>query len=553
MVIIPLAIKGQAIGTIRLEAWDNPRILSPDQLNLAMILANAGAVALENAALYENQLQAAEKLRELDKLKSQFLANMSHELRTPLNSIIGFSRVILKGIDGPISELQQQDLSAIYNAGQHLLDLINNILDISKIEAGKMELAFDDSVNLNDLLNSVMSTASGLIKDKPIKIEKFVETGLPLVRADVTRIRQVVLNLISNAVKFTEGGVIQVRAEVQQTQPGRPEVVVKVIDSGIGIAEEDQKKLFQPFSQVDESATRKTGGTGLGLSICRLLVEMHGGQIGVWSEVDHGSTFWFTLPLPYTEPVVDPGGKKLILSIDDERPILNLYDRYLSGYGYRVVPLTDPKQAVARAKEIKPFAITLDIMMPERDGWQVLEALKADPETRGIPVIVCSIVEELDKGFSLGAADYLAKPILEEDLITSLNRLNSDGTIKDILIIDDDDDDLRLVEKILSKDTRYRLSFAKGGAQGLAAIKTSRPHAVILDLFMPGLDGFTLLENMRSDPALRDIAVIIFTAGDLSYEEKNRIAQFSQTMIQKSLIREEDLLKGIESALKRFQ
>lgn len=552
MAIIPLAVKGQAIGSIRLEAWDVARSLTPDQLNLSMIMANAAAVALENARLYTEQREATDKLRDLDRMKSQFLANMSHELRTPLNSIIGFSRVILKGIDGPVTDLQQQDLSAIFNAGQHLLDLINNILDISKIEAGKMELAFDDSVNLSDLLNSVMSTAAGLVKDKPIKLERFVEEDMPPVRADVTRIRQVVLNLISNAVKFTDAGTIAVRVETQINEDGRSEAIVKVVDSGIGIAEVDHKKLFQPFSQVDDSPTRKTGGTGLGLSICRLLIEMHGGKIGVISQVGKGSTFWFTLPLP-NQAIKRQEGKKLILAVDDERPILNLYERYLSAHGYQVIPLTDPLKVVERAKEVRPFAITLDVMMPNKNGWQVLESLKSDLETRNIPVVVCSILEDTEKGFSLGAADYLMKPILEEDLVTALKRLNSDGSIREILIIDDDATDLRLLEKLLGNQSNFHLTFANGGTQGLVAIQSNKPHLVILDLFMPGLDGFTLIETMRADVNLRNIPVIIFTAGDLTEEQQQHLSKFTERMLQKGVFKEDDLLKSIESALKRFE
>ncbi len=230
-------------------------------------------------------------------MKSQFLANMSHELRTPLNSIIGFSRVILKGIDGEINDIQRQDLTSIYNSGQHLLGLINDVLDISKIEAGKMELQFDD-VNIIELINSVMSTAVGLVKDKPIKLRHILPESLPIVSADNTRIRQVLLNFLSNAAKFTEEGSITVKAIETLSPDGEPEILVSVTDTGEGIAREDRDKLFQPFSQVDDSPTRKSGGTGLGLSICRSFMEMHQGRIGLlWSEVGQGSTFFFALPI----------------------------------------------------------------------------------------------------------------------------------------------------------------------------------------------------------------------------------------------------------------
>ncbi len=321
IILVPLLVKAQSIGVIELLAQHIP--VNPDAalLNLMITLANAAAVALENANLYERQLQTAEQLREVDKLKSQFLANMSHELRTPLNSIIGFSRVILKGIDGPVSELQQQDLTAIHSAGNHLLQLINDVLDISKIEAGKMELAYDNHVNMGDLVTSAMSTAIGLTKDKPIKLIKQIEQDLPLIKADPTRIRQVLINFLSNAAKFTETGSITVSVAKEESLP--PGIIgggiettvnswlaVRVTDTGPGILKVDQAKLFMPFSQVDSSPTRKVGGTGLGLSISRLLIELHNGKIGVESEPGKGSTFFFYLPINI-EQEKPPGGGNL--------------------------------------------------------------------------------------------------------------------------------------------------------------------------------------------------------------------------------------------------
>jgi signal transduction histidine kinase/putative methionine-R-sulfoxide reductase with GAF domain len=424
LVILPLAVKGQAIGIITLEAWDEQTGFNLTQTTLAVTLANAAASALENARLYEVQLSTSEKLREVDKLKSQFLANMSHELRTPLNSIIGFSRVILKGIDGPVSELQQQDLNAIYSAGQHLLNLINDILDISKIEAGKMELSFVDDVNLADLITSVLSTAVGLVKDKPIQLKQIISPDLPSVRADPTRLRQVILNLLSNAAKFTEQGTILIEAGVQTPQPGKSEIIVKVTDTGIGISAEHQRNLFQPFTQVDGSATRKTGGSGLGLSISRLLVEIHGGRIGVESTEGEGSCFYFTLPIgPRSELPVPEPGSRVILAIEGEWQVLYLYDRYLSEHNYNVIPVSIPGEAVQRARDVQPQAILLDVFLPGGSGWKILEDLKKDPATRHIPVIICSLLDERERAFNLGAADYLLKPILEEDLISSLQRL----------------------------------------------------------------------------------------------------------------------------------
>lgn len=518
-------------------------------------MADQIAVAIDNARSYELAQQAISEMRELDQLKSQFLANMSHELRTPLNSIIGFSRVILKGIDGPVTELQDQDLNAIYNSGQHLLRLINDILDLSKIDAGKMELAFDD-VNLPELLQSVISTVGGLIKDKPVQIIQNISPDIPILRADAMRIRQVVINLLSNATKFTEQGSITISANVEVGAHNQPEVTVKVTDTGSGIALVDQKKLFQPFSQVDSSPTRKTGGTGLGLSISRRLIELHGGRIDVISQPDQGSTFYFTLPLPKTpeskSKIEGLRGEKIILAVDDDPQVIGLYERYLQPQGFQVVAVTDPALATDRARQLKPFAITLDIMMPGRDGWTILRELKNDPETRDIPVIVCSILEEEQKGFSLGAADYLVKPILEDDLLNALDRLNKDDDIHNVLVIDDDPADLRLVAKILESG-RFHPILAQGGENGWAMLETEKPDAVVLDLFMPDMNGFSILEKLRSDPKLSEIPVIVITGADLDSEQRKLLSDFGQNLLQKGALNENELLSVLDHAIKRIR
>jgi signal transduction histidine kinase/DNA-binding response OmpR family regulator len=551
---IPLRIGKRTIGALDLQSTEVDAF-TPDDIAVLQTLADQIAIAIDNARSYELAQQAINEMRELDRLKSQFLANMSHELRTPLNSIIGFSRVILKGIDGPITDLQDQDLTAIYNSGQHLLRLINDILDLSKIDAGKMELSFDD-VNIAELLQSVIPTASGLIKEKPIKIYTAIEPNLPIVRADAMRLRQVMINLLSNAAKFTEEGSITVAADIETAQTGQLELVVKVIDTGTGIAAEDQYKLFQPFSQVDASPTRKTGGTGLGLSISRRLIELHGGRIDVHSEVGKGSTFFFTLPLPKikeSKPKIEGHhGEKYILAIDDDSQVISLYERYLQPQGYQVVGLTDPTQAVERARQLKPYAITLDIMMPGRDGWTVLAELKNDLDTRDIPVLICSILEEEEKGFSLGATDYLVKPILEDDLLNSLNRLNGDGNIHNILVIDDDPKDLRLYEKIL-KQGQFNPILAEGGRQGWEFLLKNPPQAVILDLFMPDMNGFAILEKLRTTPELNDIPVIVVSGADLTIDQQKQLNDFGQKLLRKGSLNESELLALLERTLKHIK
>jgi signal transduction histidine kinase len=292
---VPIGGPDSPVGVLEFDAPEEIGSWSDEDKELVEAVAQQLGSALQDMRSHQLTQQALEEMREADQLKSQFLANMSHELRTPLNSIIGFSRVILKGIDGPITDTQREDLNAIYNAGQHLLGLISDMLDISRIEAGKLDLTFGD-VNLAEIITGVMTTAIGLAKDKPIELVTDIPEDLPIIRADSIRIRQVLLNLVSNASNFTEDGQIAVSA--RHIQKGEHnEILVAVADTGIGIAPENLDKLFEPFSQVDPSPTRKSGGTGLGLSIARHLVELHGGRIWVESSVDEGSTFAFTLPI----------------------------------------------------------------------------------------------------------------------------------------------------------------------------------------------------------------------------------------------------------------
>jgi CheY-like chemotaxis protein len=271
----------------------------------------------------------------------------------------------------------------------------------------------------------------------------------------------------------------------------------------------------------------------------------------VHSEVGRGSTFYFTLPLFHAaEEKPEPHGGKRVLAVDDDPQVLALYERYLGPQGYDVITLTDPSKALERARQLKPFAITLDIMMPGFDGWQVLSELKRDPETRQIPVVICSILEQRERGFSLGAADYLLKPILEEDLVSALNRLNGDGAIHEVLVIDDDPNSLRLMQKIF-QHSAYKLTLAQGGPAGWQLLTTHPPQAVILDLFMPELDGFTILERMRESARLRDLPVVVVSGGELSSDQRRMLTDFGQRLVSKGSIDEKDLLSILDRALRR--
>ena len=419
---MPLQLRDQIIGALDFFETEQERLWTEDDIAFVETVAAQVALAMENARAYEELQKTAVELQEMDRLKTQFLANMSHELRTPLNSIIGFSRVMLKGIDGPLTDLQRTDLTSIYNNGQNLLQLINDVLDLSRIEAGKMELVFEP-VQLETIVDGVMTTAIGLIKDKPVELIKEAADDLPIVRADSTRLRQVILNLISNAAKFTEEGSITVRAWADDENAS-----VSVTDTGIGIPEDKWEKIFKEFEQVDGSATRRHSGTGLGLPISRHFVEMHGGRIWVESEMGKGSTFIFTIPIHGPGYIEDPelavleidSDRRLVLAVEDSEEIVGFYRRYLERHGYQVLNLTEGERVPLWVRELSPFAVLLDVNLPDIDGWQVLENLKTSRETAHVPVIICSIVDEEAKGLSLGAAAYLKKPILEDELLQAM-------------------------------------------------------------------------------------------------------------------------------------
>jgi signal transduction histidine kinase/DNA-binding response OmpR family regulator len=547
---LPLRVGERIIGALDIQSMTTDAF-QPDDLSALQILADQVAIAIDNARSYGLAQQAVKEMRELDRVKTQFLANMSHELRTPLNSIIGFSRVILKGIDGPISELQQQDLSAIYNAGQHLLGLINDVLDLAKIEAGKMDITLAET-RLPEIITGVMSTAAGLVRDKPIRLLQRVPEDLPSVRADAIRVRQVLLNLLSNAAKFTEEGEIIVWAAAEARSDGTSQVRVSVTDTGPGISAEDQTKLFQAFSQVDDSPTRKTGGSGLGLSISQQLVQLQGGRIGVESSPGQGSTFFFTLPVYEPESTGTAGTeRKVVLAVDDDPQVIKLYQRSLESQGYQVLGVTDATRAEQMARERKPFAITLDIMMPGVDGWQVLTALKQNEKTRDIPVIICSILEQQERGFRLGAADYVLKPILGDGLINALDRLGRTRGTRELLIVDDDPESLSRLDRVFQSQTDYRRTLASSGAEAWQRMTDHTPDAIVLDAVMPDTDSFMLLDKIRGSEALGRVPIIVVSDAELSPEQQSRLANLGHRHVRKGMSNEGELLEAVKQSLEQ--
>jgi len=577
-VYVPLVVRDQVLGMLALA---QPEGHLTEEMDFIEIVGANLSVALENAWLYQDAVETTEKLKEMDRLKSQFLANMSHELRTPLNSIIGFSRVILKGIDGPLTDMQRTDLQAIHESGKHLLNLINDILDISKIQAGKMELSFED-VDVHEIIKGVMSTAIALVKDKNIELQQSIPPDLPTIRGDARRIRQMLLNLVGNAAKFTKEGFIRVEAHSTgsgQAQAGPAEVVISVVDSGLGIPEKRLGAIFEEFTQVDGSSTRSTGGTGLGLSITRQFVEMHGGRIWVKSIPDVGSTFTVALPVegpsePSEEAEEEDGlpgdwvtgkkeqpepvtlnlesGQRLVLCVDDDEGVIRLFRRYLGKQGYRIVGLTDGTTVVEQARQLKPFAITLDVMMPDKDGWHVIQELKADPETHDIPVIMCTIVGEKEHGLSLGACDYLVKPILEDDLVMALKRLDEKEGHQRVLVVDDQPEDRKLLRRIIESQEGYEVVEASSGQEAIRLIRQIRPHIIILDLMMPQVDGFAVLESVKADKSTRSIPIIVVTAKELTQEERDLLNRRVESLLKKGIFEQQELLADVAAALERI-
>ena len=409
----PLRVGDRVIGVLDVQSKDT-FAFTPDDVQVLQLLADQLAVAVENARAYELARRALQDMRRADELKSQFLASMSHELRTPLNSIIGFSRIILKGIDGPITDLQRQDLEAIFKAGQHLLGLINDILDLSKIEAGKMELNFAE-VDIAQVIQDVLATTQALVKDKPVRLETDLAPDLPPLRVDPKRFRQILLNLLSNAAKFTKEGYIRVRA-YREMDPltAYSEVVIAVEDTGPGIPPEHLERLFQPFYQVDSSLTREAGGTGLGLAITRNLVELHGGRIWVESQPGQGSTFYVAFPVTPTETT--DLTEDFLLVYDHNPDTLRIMRRHFAVKGYRVVQVTHLEELLARAQALRPLAVFVNPFLPRKMGIEAVLELKKREETRYLPTSLLAVDVEREEMFSPHWHVMLTKPLRQEDV-----------------------------------------------------------------------------------------------------------------------------------------
>jgi signal transduction histidine kinase/CheY-like chemotaxis protein len=498
-------------------------VLNRDELGA--LAANLNRMTAELGRLYR-QLEAA------NRHKSEFLASMSHELRTPLNAIIGFSEVLLERLFGELTAKQEEYLGDILDSGRHLLSLINDVLDLSKVEAGHMELELN-CFSLHECLENGLTMVRERASRHGIALSLEVDSALDVLEADERKVKQVVFNLLSNAVKFTpDGGQVGITAG-----PDGGGVRISVWDTGIGIAPEDQARIFEAFQQVGGLDAPSREGTGLGLALARRFVELHDGRLWVDSEVGQGSRFSFTLPVCLT-PAVEAASevaqaaeastvreRPLVLVVEDDPQAAELLRLYVEAAGCRVETARDGEEGFDKAHSLRPDLITLDLLLPKMDGWDLLVRLKAAPETREIPVVIVSIKEERGKGFVLGAADYLVKPISREELVHALQRVGLTQQSREavtILAIDDDPMALELVDATLSAEG-VRVLKASGGEEGLSAAHRERPALIILDLLMPEVDGFTVVERLRASPSTAAIPIVILTSKSLTPDEKTRL------------------------------
>ena len=495
--------------------------------------------------------------------KSQFLANMSHELRTPLNAIIGLAEILLEDVSDLGDPTMVEALERVHRAGRHLLSIISDILDLSKIEAGRVELEVGP-IAVADLVEDVVATVRPLAEQRGNRIVVQCSEDIGSMTGDAIRVRQSLMNLVGNAVKFTENGSVSIRA-ARLRKPDGDWIELAVQDTGIGMTPEQMSRLFGDFVQADASTTRKYGGTGLGLAISRRLCRVMGGDITVESLPDVGSTF--TMRLPTSAPVESEGvavvlrepaslkpvsrapglagpSSRTVLVVDDDPTVRALIERYLTREGFSVVAVPGGVQALQRVREIRPAAITLDVMMPELDGWTVLAALKGDPELSSIPVIMMTIVDEKQRGYSLGAADYLVKPVDRDRLLHVLRGLCSrPGRI---LVVEDDEATRFVLRRSLEREG-WTLVEAENGRVALEQVAAEPPQAIVLDLMMPEVDGFEFLAGLRRREEWRSIPVLVVTAMELSEADRHRLDGQVERIIQKGAYERDDLLREISA------
>jgi signal transduction histidine kinase/CheY-like chemotaxis protein len=528
LVASPLMRAERIVGALVVRR-KTPGGFTEETCELLSTLASQSAIALVNARLYQQLERQSAELAEASRHKSEFLASMSHELRTPLNAVIGFSEVLLERMFGELNERQADYLQDILSAGRHLLALLNDVLDLSKVEAGHMELdlrSFD--------LSEALSYTNSLVRERATQHQIHLHLDAPadelgLIRADELRFKQVVLNLLSNAVKFTpdDGHVTLAARRVDG------DVEVTVADTGVGIAPEDQARIFDSFQQGGRTAS-SAEGTGLGLTLTRRIVELHGGTMWLESTVGVGSTFGFRIPqsalLPAeAEPDWDAAvedGRPVILIIEDDESSAELVSLHVGAAGLRALAVRTGEEGLSAVRSMRPAAVILDIRLPGMDGWDVLAALKAEPDTAETPVVVVSVLPEHGRGFALGASDYLVKPVARDDLLAALRRVGIDSPQQEmarrIVVVDDDPVALELV-KVTLEPLGWDVRTCSQGVEAPGLVRRERPAVVLVDLLMPETDGFAVIDALHADADTRGIPVVVLTAKTLTAVDRRRL------------------------------
>jgi signal transduction histidine kinase/DNA-binding response OmpR family regulator len=556
----PVKLLIAATNNIKEQKYQNQLKLTGDKdINLLingfnemqeMIKSRENELNIKNNEL---KAQMAE-VNEANKLKSQFLANMSHELRTPLNSIIGFTNRVIKKSGETLPVTQLENLTIVRDEANHLLELINGILDYSKIEAGKMEI-HAENFNLLKVADEVYQMTKTLAETQNIGYKQvaFTDTEIPIY-SDRMKVKQILINLLSNAFKYSESGTVTFSVGKKESN-----YYIRVKDEGVGISREDLSHIFDEFRQVDGTYTRKVGGTGLGLSITKKFVEMLGGEIKVCSTVGKGSCFTVILPeniehkaenlIENDDDMMNADDRKTIVCVDDDPNIQRLYRQYLNDYEFKTIALNGQENVVEKIKEIRPDAILLDIMLPTKDGWEILSELKDNVDTRNIPVIMASVLSEKKLAFRMKADEYLIKPVTQDELLDTIMRTISKKRGIDVLVGDDDENFLNLIGQFLEEEgIPYRL--AKDGDAVLKEMQFMKPDILILDIMMPKKDGFTVIEEVRSKEEIKDTPIIVVTAKDLTNKEKEELHERTSIVIQKSAVMMDTVMENLVRRIK---
>jgi signal transduction histidine kinase/DNA-binding response OmpR family regulator len=547
LLVTPLVGADGIVGALVVRRRE-PGEFSKQTMDLLQTFAAQSVLAIQNAHLFAEVEEKGRQLELASQHKSQFVANMSHELRTPLNAIIGLTEMMFTNAARFGTEKAAEPLRRVHRAGTHLLGLINQVLDLSKIEAGKLELT-PESVSLAPLVDEVVGTARQLAEQNKNRLVVEMPQAIAPLVVDPMRLRQILLNLLSNACKFTKEGEVSLR--VRKVVDGRSWIELAVSDTGIGMTPEQQAKLFEEFSQADSSTARRYGGTGLGLAITRKLARMMGGDVTVTSEAGKGSTFTVRLPGP-AEPAA--GARRAghngsrhsdyILVIDDDPTARELITHHLEAEGFGVVTAAGGLEGLKRARELKPIAITLDVMMPDLDGWSVLAALRQDAQLSEIPVIMVTIADEQRRGMALGAAGYLSKPIDRDRLSALVQRFRSPNRRMHVLVVEDDDVQRERACSWLEAQ-QWMVTTASDGREALTCLKSETPDLILLDLMMPEMDGFQVVAALQEEARWRDIPVIVLTAMDLSAADRARLNSAIESVLVKETFQPAELVDRI--------